>query len=137
MMTLKEFEALLDRHGPDLERWPAPDRDAAAVLVADSVAAQAVFARHLSFDRLFELETVPEPPPAGRIVARALAAARRERPFAWLWPSGLHIGWKQAAALAACAVVGFIVGLSTETQSSLSPQLLDLIDGSSLEFSDE
>ena len=137
MMTLTEFAGLLDRYGPDLERWPPPDRDAAAALVAESAEAQAIFAHHLSFDRLFELDDVPEPPPTGRLVARALAAARRERPFAWLWPSGLHIGWKQAVALAACAVVGFIVGLSTETQTSFSPQLLNLIDGSAQELSDE
>lgn len=39
-MTLERFADLLDRHGPDLSAWPAPDRAAASALLSRDPAAR-------------------------------------------------------------------------------------------------
>jgi hypothetical protein len=45
MMTIAEFEDLVDLHGPDPELWPAAERPRAASLLAQSDAARTVLAQ--------------------------------------------------------------------------------------------
>ena len=114
-MRLKQFDRLLDIHGPDLARWPARRQAAARRLIAEDPAARAAQAAACRLGAL--LDRVPAPPgdAAGR-VARLLARLPTQRAPAWwgapvlLWD--LLPRWPRAAALATMAALGIVVGLS-------------------------
>jgi hypothetical protein len=56
-MTLTQFEALLDRHGGDLSKWPSAERDDAAELLRIDAAAQTLLTQHQQLAAL--LDAVP------------------------------------------------------------------------------
>lgn len=74
MMDLAEFEDLLGRLGEDLARWPAPQQDAAALLLRSSEPARAALAEAR---RLREaLRADPVRAPAG-LLDRIMQKARQ------------------------------------------------------------
>lgn len=72
ILSIEGFRGLLDRHGGDLSRWPAPDRAAAALLLERSPLAQEMLAEATRLDT--QLSATPKAPAglADRIVAAAL-----------------------------------------------------------------
>ncbi|QJE72810.1 hypothetical protein HHL28_06655 [Aerophototrophica crusticola] len=116
-MTPDRFADLLDRHGPDLSAWPAPDRAAAESLLARDPAAR----RMLETDRLLAdaLSDLPaeRAGPALRqaVLSIPLAHPRVAAPGLGARLQGLlgH-AWRPFAGgmAAACsaALVGFVLG---------------------------
>jgi hypothetical protein len=83
IMTLAEFERLLDVYGGDRTRWPADARAAAAQLVARDVKAQGLLSEAEALDRVLERAPLPslakEAELADRIVSAALRTPRLVR----------------------------------------------------------
>ena len=107
-LTHERFETLAHAHGGDVARWPAEERDAAAVLMA----AEPAFTQRLLADagRMDETLNAFRVTPAsgalaGAIVARAPQPRRRPAWLSWLTPVGLGAG------LAAASAAGLIVGV--------------------------
>lgn len=72
-MTDDEFRELLDRHGGDLERWPHARRRPARLLLARSVAAQAMLDETVAIElALSDPEFGPSPDLEDRIIEAAL-----------------------------------------------------------------
>ena len=117
-MNEREFEALLDRHGPSFEDWPDVERIAAAELLPRSPQAQAALSSAESLAR--QLAELTHSAPAGlsrRILAATAAAPQRTDPlseFAGWFSASL---WRPAAAMAAPLLFGFLLGLNAETAS--------------------
>ena len=117
-MTLGRFQHLLDVHGADLARWPAPQRAAAERLLATDGAATAALAQARGLDALIVRDAPAQADATG--ILRALAARPlppQRRRFLWRqWPSELLTldfapAWPRLAALAGVAALGFIIGL--------------------------
>lgn len=140
-MTHDRFEALAEAYGGDVSRWPAPAREAAALLMAAEPGfTQAALARAETLDAALDAWR-PTPASAG-LTERILAAApapkmRRPGWLAWLSPAaqGAFLGAGLAAACAAGVIVG--VELSRHTSearevavtNTLSASTLDLEEG--------
>lgn len=105
-MTPERFETLAEAYGGDIARWPAAERDAAALrAAAHPDEAYAALARAGSLDAL--LDAAPAPRAPAGLIQRIAAGAplRRERRWsAWWLPAGMGAGL--AAACAAGVVVG-------------------------------
>ncbi len=143
-MTIVDFERLLDVYGSDRTRWPVEARAGAGQLVARDKAARRLLAEAESLDRALERAPLPSLAREAELAERILATARRSprivhaareiapRPavsragnvirfptFAasrsWLTPRTAFGG--MAGTLAACLVVGVLIGLSGMTQS--------------------
>lgn len=119
MMGLDRLTSLIDAYGADPERWPADERAAALLLLAESAEARAYAEDAAALDAL--LDRVPLRPtvtvdPASLAARIARAPARpqpRRRSFGERWGAerwGFGFGWANVAALAAAGVVGFMVG---------------------------
>ncbi|MBC7769031.1 MAG: hypothetical protein H7124_09610 [Phycisphaerales bacterium] len=94
-MDRDRFEAIVAAYGADSRRWPAGEREAALRFVAgDDDLADA-----RALDALLALAPSP-PPPSDLLVARVLREAARSR----------QSNLAPAIALAACMVMGVIVG---------------------------
>lgn len=115
-MTRARFEALAEAFGGEVARWPAAEREAAALLMS----AEPAFVR-AALERADRLDAVLDSwrprPAAAALTDRVLAAAPkpRARRFAWLSPAAL------AAGLAAACAAGVIVGVGL-TQHGRSDQ---------------
>ncbi|MEZ5996041.1 MAG: hypothetical protein R3C25_09815 [Hyphomonadaceae bacterium] len=97
-MDRNRFELLLDAYGADMRRWPANERAAAASFAAQEGAAEALLeARQLdaALDAVLGQEA-----PSSELSARILA--RR--------PQGWPLDRRALMALAACAVLGLLLG---------------------------
>lgn len=98
-MTPERFETLADAYGADVARWPAVEREPAAVLMAaDPAWAQAVLARAGDLDAL--LAGYQLPGGASGLADRIVAAAPKPRPrwVGWLLPAGMGVGLATACA---------------------------------------
>lgn len=99
-MDRARFEYLLEAYGAELSRWPANERAAAAVFLAqngDGLAEALATARALDA-QLDEARAVPD---TAALAARILATAPR--------PARMFNA-RAALALAACAVLGLVLG---------------------------
>ncbi len=109
-MTLDQFLKMLDLYGADLTRWPAAKRAAAADLVSRSAEARRALDEAGEFDRLLDLVDDPvRPDQIERSLAGALARIGRPAPRR-TFAAALAFWAPRATALAAAAVVGFVVG---------------------------
>ena len=117
-MKIQRFEQLVRAFGANPELWPAGEREAAELLLASSAEARRVMEQELRLDVI--LARSPEPALGSalldRIVANAMAqpqvrSAPKAAPRRW-FSMDLGFGrlWHQAAGLAACALLGFIIG---------------------------
>lgn len=111
-MTVEQLSVFLELYGSDPRRWPEGDRAAAEALILNSTEAQELQARARALDNL--LDTVM-PLPADdslrrRILTQIPAASRGSAGGGSLsdWVFGRW--WPQAAALAAAAVLGVVIG---------------------------
>jgi hypothetical protein len=129
-MNLAEFERYLDAHGSDLALWPQPAGAEAERLLAQSAAARALMARQQRFEHLFELPDPPPAPAAAILAAAAMTRSQRQGIGGLLQRNWFAFGWPQMVGLAACLVVGFVIGaLDMPGEQGTSLQTLDLIDG--------
>ncbi|HYD72463.1 MAG TPA: hypothetical protein VEF55_04955 [Candidatus Binatia bacterium] len=99
-MNRERFDHLLEAYGGDFRRWPAEERAAAAVFVAQNAdAAAALKAAKALDDALGQAST--QDADTSLLAARILAHAPRAEP--WL-------NKRAMLALAACAVFGVVLG---------------------------
>ena len=137
-MRIADFERHIAAHGTDLAGWPGELRRAAEALLAASDEARAVLRSEEGLNALFA-EAAPPAPEAATIVLRATSRPRRRIVpfFAQLVdPWQPVFGWARIAVLASCLFAGFVVGLLSP-HGQPDPGVLDLIDGSAFEVSDE
>lgn len=144
-MTLERLRAVVEAYGTEPMRWPAAERAAAPILLAESEAARAVLAAAAPLDQL--LDAVPPMTPTPGVRAAILAAAPRaggQLPvagFGDLWRGFMRElgGWQLAGAvLGAALVLGIVSGglLSQMSPAEASPGLLQLalLDDSIAEY---
>jgi hypothetical protein len=138
MMTLAEFERLLDVYGGDRTLWPADARAAAAQLVARAGRARQLLAEAEALDRVLERAPLPSLTVEAALADRIVAAARRSPRIVSIGPSeqravpaptaedaprpALHAAggrarpWRAdvraAVLLAASLVAGVVIGVS-------------------------
>jgi len=120
-MNTEKFQDLLDCHGADFGRWPNEERARAELLIAESAEANAMLKRVQRFDAALGQmigKQVADDAAVMRVVARlnARPLPRQKVPL-WRLPARLldvqfNTAWPRAAALCACAVIGFFVGLT-------------------------
>ena len=77
MMTIAEFERLLDVYGSDRSRWPVEARASAGLLVARDKAARRLLAEAEALDRALERAPLPSLVEEAALAERIIAAARR------------------------------------------------------------
>src|SRR5690606_17042024 len=76
MLTPTQFEALLDRHGSDLSKWPHAERDQAKQLLQVDTAAKTLLDQHQELATL--LDSVPRVSPSANL-RRAVAEVPLQR----------------------------------------------------------
>lgn len=107
-MTRERFEDLAEIYGGDIARWPAAERDGAALLMAaDPDFAKAALAAPASLDAVLDAWA---PLPVSHqlreaVIAGAPAARARRGVRGWFWRAGLGAG------LAAACAAGLVVGV--------------------------
>ena len=114
MIAIDRLRSLIDAYGAEPARWPADERAAALLLLANSAEARAYAHEAEALDAM--LNRVPLRPtvtvdPA--TLAAQITRAPKHRPAArtsWSLRPVFGFGWPNVAALAAAAVVGFVVG---------------------------
>jgi len=140
-MTLERLRAVIESYGTNPLRWPAPEREVATALLAESAAARLLVTEAASLDELLDAAPAIAPTPAMR--AAILAMAPRATPrLGDDWRRALIGelgGWRLAGAvLAASLVLGIVSGgwLSTGLATESSPDLLQLalLDDSVTEY---
>ena len=115
-MRLKQFDRLLDIHGPALARWPAARQAAARRLLEADPAARAAHQAACRLGALLDRVEAPAVDAAPLRVAAALARLPAQQPpLRWpvpvlLWD--LLPRWPRGVALAAMAALGILVGLT-------------------------
>ena len=118
-MTRERFESLAEAYGGDVSRWPAPAREAAALLmVAEPDFTQAALSRAETLDAALDAW---RPAPFGHaLIDRILAAAPRQRRPRWIgWLSPAALG----AGLAAACVAGVMVGVELSQHTSAAREV--------------
>jgi hypothetical protein len=101
-MARQRFDQLLEAYGADFARWPNAERDAgAAFAAANSSAVAASMEDERALDASLDAARV-DVASADLLAARILAAHKRNRDGGF--------DWRAAAALAACAVFGVLLG---------------------------
>jgi hypothetical protein len=119
-MTLDDLQTLLDSHGADPAQWPAALRVAALGLIAADDSARAAHEAARQFDaalaRYVKVAPVDETA-AARVLTRLAAPLPRQDRAWWRWPAVLldwqfAPAWSRVAALACCAAIGFMVGIT-------------------------
>lgn len=112
-MTRARFEAMAQAYGGEAARWPAGERDSAALLMAaEPDFARDVLARAAALDAALDAFRPPPVPPTLR--DQVLAAAPKAPRWAWLSPAAV------AAGLAAACAAGVIVGVVISDRSAAS-----------------
>ena len=113
-MDLRQFEALLDAHGADEERWPEQAREPARALLKADARARAELARARALEELLRADA--SPPPAQDLAMRILKQAGAPRPAAKAAREAANDNarapWWIAAPLAASLLLGVWLGLS-------------------------
>ncbi len=120
-MNTEQFQDLLDRHGTDFGRWPRAERAQAEQLVVDNAEARETLKQARRFDAALGQaigRQKADDAAVMRVVARlnARPLPRQKVPL-WRLPAMLldvrfAPAWPRVAALCACAVIGFFVGMS-------------------------
>ena len=112
-MTDEEFCSLLDEHGGDLARWPAPLRVDAEVLLVQSAHARASLKAMQEVERL-----LARPAPAfdvTAIAARASQGAQAPRPR--LGPALRKVSFAALGVVSLAA--GILVGMTPSSDSTI------------------
>ena len=135
-MDLATFQALLDAHGGDAERWPARDRAAALDLVARSPEAAQALAAARRLDGLLGAGLAEEASAnlrfritAGAAAARVPAAPRRGWMMFGRWGAGAA-----TAAAAASIALGMVVGMETSVATVLDDESTQTMDLAALAY---
>lgn len=133
-MTHERFEILAQAYGGNVARWPAGERDAAALLIAQEPQfARAVLAQAAELDHALDAWAPLQVTHALR--EAVIASARRPRGrglSGWFWRAGLGAG------LAAACAAGLIVGVrmsdvvSVQSEETISAALGNYDDLSGL-----
>jgi hypothetical protein len=125
-MTHERFEALAEAYGGDVARWPAAEREDAALLMAQAPDfTSAVLARTAALDGVLDRW---RPLPVSHALSEAvIAAAPAARGHAglrgWFWRAGV------GAALAGACAAGLVVGVKLsdavqrQTEETISASL--------------
>lgn len=119
-MTLDELQTLLDSHGADPAQWPAALRVAALGLIAADDEARSAHEAARVLDAAlarFAAATPADETSAARVLTRLAGPLPRQDRAWWRWPAVLldwqfAPAWPRVAALACCAAVGFMVGMT-------------------------
>lgn len=135
MMALDRLQSLIDAYGADPERWPTDERAAALLLVASSAEAREYLRSAERLDALLDqapLRPVVTIDPAAMAARITRTPARQPvvRPSRGI-SSWLGFGWPNLAALAAAAIVGFMIGwtdLNSTMASTTSNASRDVLD---------
>lgn len=127
-MRIARLEQVLAAYGADPRRWPAAERDAALALIERSAEARARVAEARRLDRALDAAHVAVDRRTVDRVAGTIAARLSEpRPAGGSWTGFLWKvvapTWSRGAALASVAVLGIMVGLSSD------PALIDADGG--------
>lgn len=105
-MTHERFEILADAYGGDISRWPAAERDAAALVMAQEPEfARAVLAQATRLDAALDGWAPQQVSHALREAVIATAPRARPALQGWFWRTGVGAG------LAAACAAGLIVGV--------------------------
>ncbi len=119
-MTNEQLQIFLDRHGADPARWPQDERTTVERLIAHSAEAGELFAETQRFEaalkRHVQMASVDDAA-AERVMARLMPALPRQKMSFWRLPAVLldwqfAPAWPRMAALGACALIGFFIGIS-------------------------
>ncbi len=116
MIAFDRLQSLIDAYGAEPARWPADERAAALLLLANSAEARAYAQDAGVLDALLDRAplrpTVTVDPAA--LAARITRAPNRRAAARATWSRRpvFGFGWPNLAALAAAAIVGFVVGWS-------------------------
>lgn len=119
-MNSERFQIFLDRHGADPARWPRSERAAAERFVSRDPEADGLLRSAQRLDaalaRHAQSVTVDETAVA-RVRTRLAGPLPRQRTPFWRLPLVLldwkfAPAWPRMAALACCAVIGFMVGIA-------------------------
>lgn len=118
-MTDEQFQTLLDRCGADPARWPPDDRVAAERLMAHDGRARAMFAAAQQLDKALVryAQLGADEESVKRVSVRLAVSLPRQKFSFWRLPAVLldwqfAPAWPRVAALGACAVVGFAIGMA-------------------------
>jgi len=120
-MTRREFAARLSERGPDIAAWP--QAQAARALLLRSAACRRLYLAALEAD-----PTLAEASPADGMADRLgwlqdRLAGTQQRPAGWPVPAALP-----GMALAACGVVGLLVGWYTSEAPRPAPLVYAAVD---------
>lgn len=123
-MTLERLRILIEAYGAEPSRWPEDERGAAATLLAESAEARALVAEEAALDRLLARYDNPAEGAVNQLaLVAAVTAQPQGAPLATLpRPANenrIEISWRNIVALAAAAMVGFVVGWSGLDQDFL------------------
>jgi hypothetical protein len=137
-MNNEQLRIFLDSHGADPALWPAAQRASVERLIAQDAAACGLFHEAQQLDQLLaRLSGVSENDEnaATRVMIRLATLPPQKRPF-WRWPSVLldwqfSPAWPRMAALAGCAVIGFMVGFAGLDQAIENYSLLQTASNTS------
>jgi hypothetical protein len=106
--TVQRFSELLDIRGPELERWPEPERSAGQSLLSESEQARAALERAAQLAVFLDVVAVPEP--SAQLTARVLEVPirhPRSEPASW-WPFATFA--RPLLGLAAATLLGIVTG---------------------------
>lgn len=155
IMTLAEFERLLDVYGGARTRWPVEARAAAAQLVARDSAAQRLLGEAVALDRILERAPIPSLAVEAALADRIVAAAQRTPRIISVGDAvpgtggaehkgavrasprrhGLpHADLRKVAVLAASLMIGVYIGLSSLPQQ-IVPTLTGAQDAAGVTYS--
>ncbi|MBW2525156.1 MAG: hypothetical protein JRI23_13315 [Deltaproteobacteria bacterium] len=117
-VDIERFQEILDAYGADSSAWPDDERQAAEAFAEEDAAGRAALAEAVALDEL--LGAAPSIQPSAALRRRVLEAAPEPR-RSWLevldrwtvslWPFTPR--WQPAAALAAAAALGVVIGASS------------------------
>ncbi len=118
-MNLAAFEDLIDRHGGDLDTWPAALRREAAAFAAASTAASKALDAMRAAEHVLAATRVTGAAASGEAFAASAMRHRQHRASSRL---AVRTGW--GAAAAAMLVLGVAVGNLAPRQHDDSPERL-------------
>jgi anti-sigma factor RsiW len=136
-MTCERLAHLLDAYGSDPRRWPDADRAEMEAMIVELPEAQRLHAKAQALDNL--LDGFIADPPREDFRSRILATARsspQSRRGSVVTDRLLRDWWPRAAALAAAALLGIVIGaeiLPTPTEHGVDLEVADWIFGSVVE----
>jgi hypothetical protein len=118
-MNNEQLQTFLDSHGTDPARWPQSQRAVAEQSIARDAAARALYREAQQLEAMlagFGRVGADDESAAARVMTRLNHLPRQARPF-WHWPALLldwqfAPAWPRVVALASCALIGFMVGLT-------------------------